>query len=215
MKNKKKAEPKTEKSIQATVETKCARSGKPAEADDTPYTLTDDADGTGDIPFKVTAPNEAAPDPDNEAAREDFEAAENAHKTSGRHEEATDDAQETLNALRDLTAEGEEEGAYKEKVTLTSILGGDMLGGKWFRKYFWYMVMVAAMLIVYVSNRYYCQQEMLETKTLSDTLLDRRYKALTRSSQLKEKTRRSCIEESLTDTTLQTANTPSFNLKVE
>lgn len=50
---------------------------------------------------------------------------------------------------------------------------------------------------------------------LTDTLLDRRYKALTRSSQLKEKTRRSYIEDALTDTTLQTPNTPSFNLKVD
>ena len=59
-----------------------------------------------------------------------------------------------------------------------------------------------------------CQQEMIRTKMLTDTLLDRRYKALTRSSQLKERMRRSNIEEALTDTTLQTANTPSFNLKV-
>lgn len=68
---------------------------------------------------------------------------------------------------------------------------------------------------MYSGNRYICQQEMIESKVLSDTLLDRRYKALTRSAQLKEKMRRSYIEESLTDSTLQTANTPSFNLKVE
>ena len=77
------------------------------------------------------------------------------------------------------------------------------------------MVMLVGMAIVYVSNRYSCQQEMLETKVLSDTLLDRRYKALTRSSQLKERTRRSRIEESLVDTTLRTSITPSYNLRVE
>ena len=90
-----------------------------------------------------------------------------------------------------------------------------MLGGRWFRRQFWFIVMVVGMLIVYVSNRYSCQQEMIQTKMLTDTLLDRRYKALTRSSQLKEKTRRSYIEDALTDTTLQTPNTPSFNLKVD
>ena len=57
----------------------------------------------------------------------------------------------------------------------SAILGGDMLGGQWFRKQFWFIVTLTAMLIVYISNRYYCQQEMLETKALSDTLLDRRY----------------------------------------
>ena len=73
---------------------------------------------------------------------------------------------------------------------------------------------VVARVIVYVSNRYSCQQEMIQTKMLTDTLLDRRYKALTRSSQLKEKMRRSVIENSLADTTLQTANTPLFRVQV-
>ena len=90
-----------------------------------------------------------------------------------------------------------------------------MLGGHWFRQQFWFIVMVVGMIIVYVSNRYSCQQEMIETKVLSDTLLDRRYKALTRSSQLKEKMRRSYIEETLVDTNLQTSNTPLFYLKVD
>ena len=125
------------------------------------------------------------------------------------------DAEHALRALRDLTSDNDEQMPHNGKIKLSAILGGDMLGGQWFRKQFWFIVTLTAMLIVYISNRYYCQQEMLETKALSDTLLDRRYKALTRSSQLKEKTRRSYIEESLVDTTLQTANTPSFNLKIE
>ena len=126
------------------------------------------------------------------------------------------DTQKALQALRNLTADeditSEEEHV---KLTLSSILGGDILGGRWFRRQFWFIMMVVGMIIVYVSNRYACQQEMIQTKMLTDTLLDRRYKALTRSSQLKERKRRSFIEESLTDTTLQTPNTPSFNLKVE
>lgn len=128
------------------------------------------------------------------------------------------DKKKALKALRELTADEDNpvgmEGSHT-KITLSSILGGDMLGGRWFRRQFWFIVMVVGMLIVYVSNRYSCQQEMIQTKMLTDTLLDRRYKALTRSSQLKEKTRRSYIEDALTDTTLQTPNTPSFNLKVD
>ena len=115
-------------------------------------------------------------------------------------------------ALRELTSEDD---STRGNFTLATILGGDLLGGRWFRRQFWYMVMVVGMIILYVSNRYSCQQEMIEMKNLSDTLLDRRYKALTRSSQLKERTRRSNIEESLLDTTLQTANTPSFNLVID
>ena len=121
-----------------------------------------------------------------------------------------------IRAIRDLTAdEDTPQESQHTKITLASILGGDILGGKWFRKQFWYIVMVVAMVIVYVSNRYSCQQEMIQTKMLTDTLLDRRYKALTRSSQLKEKMRRSVIENSLADTTLQTANTPLFRMQVD
>ena len=127
---------------------------------------------------------------------------------------AATEREKAIKAFKELTAEEDNAPDTHSRMTLASILGGDILGGRWFRRQFWYMVMIVGMLIIYVSNRYSCQQEMIRTKVLNDTLLDRRYKALTRSSQLKERMRRSNIEEALTDTTLQTANTPSFNLKV-
>lgn len=126
------------------------------------------------------------------------------------------DTESVLKAIRNLTAdEDTPQQTAHSKITLASILGGDILGGKWFRRQFWYIVMVVCMVIFYVSNRYSCQQEMIQTKMLTDTLLDRRYKALTRSSQLKEKMRRSVIEGSLADTSLQTANTPLFKVQVD
>lgn len=118
--------------------------------------------------------------------------------------------------LRRLTADDQEEIERPQKsYNFRAIMGGDLLTKGWFRKNFWYIVMVVLMTIVYVSGRYSCQQEMIATKALSDTLLDRRYKALTCMSQLKERTRRSVIEESLADTALQTSVTPSYNLKVD
>lgn len=144
------------------------------------------------------------------------EAATDDKRPDTEEQEIEREEQNALQALRELTADEDTPvGESRSKITLASILGGDILGGRWFRRQFWYIVMVVAMIIVYVSNRYSCQREMIQSKMLTDTLLDRRYKALTRSSQLKEKTRRSCIEGALTDTTLQTANTPSFNLKVD
>ena len=144
------------------------------------------------------------------------ETATDNRRPDSEEQEIEREEQNALQALRELTAdEDTPAGEWRSKITLASILGGDILGGRWFRRQFWYIVMVVAMIIVYVSNRYSCQREMIQSKMLTDTLLDRRYKALTRSSQLKEKTRRSCIEGALTDTTLQTANTPSFNLKVD
>ena len=125
------------------------------------------------------------------------------------------DFRSTLRELRSFTSDESEDEYVNHKVTLSTILGGDILAGPWFRRQFVYIIMVLFMVIVYINNRYTCQQKMIEQRALNDTLLDRRYKALTRSSQLKERMRRSYIEEALTDTTLQTANTPSFNLKVD
>lgn len=133
--------------------------------------------------------------------------------------EDTDDGQDNtpsvIQALHNITAEEDDAPIVSASSTIKSILGGDILGGRWFRKQVWYILMLTAMIVVYVSNRYACQQEMIEQKVLNDTLLDRRYKALTRSSQLKERTRRSHIESALSDSTLHTAKTPSFRLKIE
>ena len=152
-------------------------------------------------------------DEEDEAVEEEPDPAESDDNAAESEEER--EAEDRIAAFRKLTAEEDAEIGRHTPGTLSFILGGDILGGKWFRRHFWYMVMLVGMAIVYVSNRYSCQQEMLETKVLSDTLLDRRYKALTRSSQLKERTRRSRIEESLVDTTLRTSITPSYNLRVE
>lgn len=124
------------------------------------------------------------------------------------------DAKSVMTALKEITADEEDEPQSHASVTLSSILGGDILGGKWFRRQVWYILFVTVLIVVYVSNRYACQQEMVLTKQLTDTLMDRRYKALTRSSQLKEKMRRSNIEKSLPDSALQTTKTPMFNLPV-
>lgn len=116
-------------------------------------------------------------------------------------------------ALKKLVNEDEED--EPANISLRTILGGDILGGRWFRRNFWYLVLVAVLLVFYVSNRYYCQQEMIEGTRLRDTLQDRRYKALTLSGQLKELTRRSEVEKQLADTTLKTPTTTIYSLTVE
>lgn len=116
-------------------------------------------------------------------------------------------------ALKDLTRD--EDVQVRSNVSFRSILGGDILAGGWFRRQFWYIVMLVGMAIIYVSNRYYCQQEMITASRLADTLADRRYKALTITSQIKEMTRRSIIEEQLTDSTLKTPTVPLLLLPVE
>lgn len=169
------------------------------------------ADGPSADGTPAASLSESEAETDSEAATDD-----NSADTTDRGLQADADLRSAINDIRKFVdTDDTPKSKIPRKISLASILGGDVLAGPWFRKQIFYIIMCMGMVIVYISNRYTCQQKMIEQKMLTDTLLDRRYKALTRSAQLKERMRRSYIEESLEDTTLQTANTPSYNLKVE
>ena len=99
-----------------------------------------------------------------------------------------------------------------DDVSVAAILAGDILTGSWFRQNFLYIVFVTILTVVYVSNRYFCQQEQIETKQLNEQLIDIRYKLLTTSSELRKNSRASIIEQHLKDTTLRAGTTPNFKI---
>ena len=148
----------------------------------------------------------------SDAQASDASADDGKSGTKGTEQHLSDVDVKFLRAFRNLTADEDKLEEAGTRITLRSILGGDILSGEWFQKQIWYILMVVVMIIFYTSNRYACQQEILTTKQLNDTLLDRRYKALTRSAQLKQSTRRSYIEETLADSTIQTSVTPPFTI---
>lgn len=115
-------------------------------------------------------------------------------------------------ALRDLIDIDNEQ---RSRITWRSVLGGDVLAGGFFRRYVFFILLTVVLLVVYVSNRYACQQEFIEQTHLLDTLQDRRWKLLTITSEIKEKTRRSFVEEHLGDSTLGTSTQPLYQLEVE
>ena len=117
---------------------------------------------------------------------------------------------ETIKALKKFAAEDDE---APVNFTWRSVLGGEILAGGWLRKQFGMIVLITVCTIVYIRNRYSCQQEMITAGDLVDTLLDRKYKALTCSSELLEKTLRSNVEEGLADSTIQTSTTPHYSIK--
>ena len=55
-------------------------------------------------------------------------------------------------------------------------------------------LLMAALVVVYVSNRYAFQQEQVQIQHLRSELEDVRYEALARSSELMEKSRESNIQ---------------------
>lgn len=194
------------------------QAGTAASSEESGAPLHDAPTSTADEAAPVEQQNEKQSETEGEpidAEAEDGNADKTLASKKCRDSYKDADFRSTLRELRSFTSDESEDEYVNRKVTLSTILGGDILAGPWFRRQFVYIIMVLFMVIVYINNRYTCQQKMIEQRALNDTLLDRRYKALTRSSQLKERMRRSYIEEALTDTTLQTANTPSFNLKVD
>ncbi|MEG1546452.1 MAG: FtsL-like putative cell division protein, partial [Bacteroides sp.] len=74
-----------------------------------------------------------------------------------------------------------------QKMSLKNILGGDILANDFFKRQTKLLVLIMFFTIIYISNRYTCQQEMIEIDQLKKELTDIKYDALTRSSELMEK----------------------------
>lgn len=124
-------------------------------------------------------------------------------------EESEKRARETLRRLTDIDDES------GQRLTLRGILGGDIFSSPSFRRQLWYILMLCVMAIVYVSNRYGCQREIIRGEELREQLIDRKFKALTIAAELTESTMRGNIEESLPDTTLHPSSESVYYLPVD
>ena len=96
-----------------------------------------------------------------------------------------------------------------------SIVCGDILASVFFRRQTKPLVLVLVLIIFNIHNRYACQQQMIEIDLLKKELTDIKYDALTRSSELMERSRQSRIEEyiSTRESDLQTATNPPYLIK--
>ena len=83
----------------------------------------------------------------------------------------------------------------KKRASLKSILGGDILATDFFRRQTKLLVLIMVFIIFYIHNRYASQQQQIEIDKLKKELIDIKYDALTRSSELMERSRQSRIEE--------------------
>ena len=87
------------------------------------------------------------------------------------------------------------ETASSKHMSIRSILGGDILANDFFKRQTTLLILIMVLTILYIDNRYSSQQELIEIDRLKKELTDRKYNALTRSSELMEKSRQSRIEE--------------------
>lgn len=98
-------------------------------------------------------------------------------------------------SLKEVIKEQAIEGEVPQsrKLSLRKILGGDILNTAAVRRQIWLFLLIAAFLVVYIANRYGCQQDIIEIDRLQAELQDAKYKALSSTSQLTEKSRESNV----------------------
>ena len=111
----------------------------------------------------------------------------------------------------------EEEVSGSASFTLRKILGGDILTAQIIRKQIWLFMLIVVFIIIYISNRYSIQKDLIELDQLQKELQDTKYKALSTSSQITEKSRESNVLEVLKhskDSILHIATQPPYIINV-
>lgn len=111
----------------------------------------------------------------------------------------------------------EDDAPLSKNITLNKILGGDILTSRTVRRQIWVFLLIAFFALIYISNRYSCQQDLIEINKLQDRLQDAKYKALSSSSQMTERSRESNVLEMLrenNDSTLKTPDQPPYIITV-
>jgi len=111
----------------------------------------------------------------------------------------------------------EEEAPQARNFTLGKILGGDILNSKPIRDQIWVVLLASFFVFLYIANRYSCQKDLIEIDRLNKQLTDAKYRALSSSSKLTEKSRESKVLEMLrdnNDSLLKIASQPPFIIEV-
>lgn len=126
-----------------------------------------------------------------------------------------DDVSKLEQAMKDQAREDEK--PQSSSFSLRKILGGDWLTAELLRRQIGVILLVTGFIIVYISNRYSCQKDMLEIDRLNAELIDAKYRALSSTSELTERCRESNVLEMLQanqDSILKIANQPPYIITV-
>jgi hypothetical protein len=111
----------------------------------------------------------------------------------------------------------EDEVPFSRNLSLKKILGGDILNTSFIRRQIWVLVLIVFFIIIYIANRYSCQQDIIEIDKLQSELRDAKYKALSSNSQITERSRQSNVLEMLKnnkDSVLKIASQPPYIIEV-
>lgn len=132
-----------------------------------------------------------------------------------------DDDNETgpLKSFAEMVKERATEGDSKPNAAtnLRSIINGDMLNAKVVRNQIGVFFLITFFFFIYISNRYACQRNLVKINKLTKELTDAKFRALSSTSELTEKSRESRVLDMLRacqDSTLHIASQPPYIITV-
>ena len=112
-------------------------------------------------------------------------------------EEGEQQEEPTHPTLKEVIEENarEDEKPFSSTLALKTILGGDILNTQAIRRQVWLILLITVFAIFYVSNRYSCQKQQIKIDNLNKELKKSKYKTLSLSSVLTERSRESHVVE--------------------
>lgn len=187
---------------------------------------TNSGAGTGSNANASSGANSASKDRDNSKGHDSKGHGSNAQKPADPKKEKDsnkpqDDDDETgpLKSFADMVKERATEGDSKPNAAtnLRSIINGDMLNAKVVRNQIGVFLLITLFVFVYISNRYACQRNLVKINKLTKELTDAKFRALSSTSELTEKSRESRVLDMLRacqDSTLHIASQPPYIITV-
>lgn len=125
-------------------------------------------------------------------------------------EKAEKETDESLPELRKLVQEEDS----LTGISLKALMGGDFFGSNWFRKQLLYVFFVAFLCILYITNRYSYQEELINKRVLTIRLEDRHKRVVVAESELTYFCRRAHIQSLINDSTLKMSRENYYYLNV-
>lgn len=134
-------------------------------------------------------------------------------KLTGNKQEVPEEQSDRSKIFSSMVAEDDEN--VQQLQRWQDVVKALSIDGQWFKRQIGVILLIVAGTILYITNRYQAQQEIIEEESLRAELQDWRFRSLTRSSELTLKSRQSKLEEQLKsfgDSTLMPAATAPYRL---
>ena len=150
---------------------------------------------------------------------EDFDRIEDAQtvdREQTEHPQAETAGSNKSRLLSSLINEDEEK--TPELNHIKDVLQAFSINGMWFRRQLGAIALILFGVVLYITNRYQAQQEMIEEEKLRSELQDWKFRSMTRNSELTFKSRQSQLEKQLKnmgDSTLLPSNEPLYKITID